>query len=179
MAPFRDDDNVDAVAFDGASILRSLLFQESDLVLQASKSQPASQKGPADLTNAVGALAPHPRRFPPAGGAMPISIRPNPLVHRTAEERDEVAPLHVWMAPGWQEIIWRAALRSLAVMCPACRCSPNRLLALMGSANRGLIIRTGSTSQRSARLLSVASDRPTVPSRVIALSQAPELGLAA
>src|SRR3954470_10216698 len=42
----------------------------------------------------------------------------------------------------------------------------------MESANRGLIIRTGSMSQRSARLLSVASDRPTVPSRVIALSQA-------
>src|SRR4051812_42127829 len=39
----------------------------------------------------------------------------------------------------------------------------------MESANRGLIIRTGSTSQRSARLLSVASDRPTVPSRVIFL----------
>src|SRR4051794_14674197 len=45
----------------------------------------------------------------------------------------------------------------------------------MESANRGLIIRTGSTSHRSVRLLSVASDRPTVPSRVIALSQAPEL----
>jgi light-regulated signal transduction histidine kinase (bacteriophytochrome) len=26
---------------------------------------------------------------------------------------------HVWMAPAWQEIIWRAAQRSLAVMCPA------------------------------------------------------------
>ena len=24
----------------------------------------------------------------------------------------------------WQEIIWRAAQRSLAVMCPACWCSP-------------------------------------------------------
>ena len=82
---------------------------------------------------------------------------------------------HVWMAPAWQEIIWRAAQRSLAVMCPAFGCSPNRLLALMESANRGLITRTGSTSHRSVRLLSVASDRPTVPSRVIALSQAPEL----
>jgi hypothetical protein len=27
---------------------------------------------------------------------------------------------HVWMATAWQEIIWRAAQRSLAVMCPAC-----------------------------------------------------------
>src|SRR5215472_14128673 len=46
---------------------------------------------------------------------------------------------HVWMAPAWQEIIWRAAQRSLAVMCPACWCSPGGLLALMGSANRVLI----------------------------------------
>ena len=54
---------------------------------------------------------------------------------------------HVWMAPAWQEIIWRAAQRSLAVMCPACWCSPGGLLALMGSANRVLIIRTGSMSR--------------------------------
>src|SRR5262249_50882397 len=65
----------------------------------------------------------------------------------TAEERDELAPFHVWMAPAWQEIIWRAAQRSLAVMCPACWCSPGGLLALMGSANRVLIIRTGSMSR--------------------------------
>src|SRR5262249_35253274 len=38
---------------------------------------------------------------------------------RAADERDELATLHVWMAPAWQEIIWRAAQRSLAVMCPA------------------------------------------------------------
>src|SRR5262245_1957132 len=31
-----------------------------------------------------------------------------------------IGTLHVWMAPAWQEIIWRAAQRSLAVMCPAC-----------------------------------------------------------
>src|SRR5262249_42707674 len=61
--------------------------------------------------------------------------------------RDELAPPHVWMAPAWQEIIWRAAQRSLAVMCPACWCSPGGLLALMGSANRVLIIRTGSMSR--------------------------------
>src|SRR5262249_52062749 len=67
-----------------------------------------------------------------------------------AEQRDEFAPLHVWMAPVWQEIIWRAAQRSLAVMCPACWCSPGGLLALMGSANRGLIIRAGSMSKFSA-----------------------------
>jgi hypothetical protein len=28
---------------------------------------------------------------------------------RAAEERDEVAAVHVWMAPAWQEIIRRAA----------------------------------------------------------------------
>src|SRR5262245_1303734 len=64
-----------------------------------------------------------------------------------AQQRDEIAPPHVWMAPAWQEIIWRAAQRSLAVMCPACWCSPGGLLARMGSANRVLIIRTGSMSR--------------------------------
>ena len=64
-----------------------------------------------------------------------------------AEQRDELAALHVWMAPAWQEIIWRAAQRSLAVMCPACWCSPGGLLALMGFANRVLIIQTGSMSR--------------------------------
>ena len=64
-----------------------------------------------------------------------------------AEQCDECATLHVWMAPAWQEIIWRAAQRSLAVMCPACWCSPGGPLALMGSANRVLIIRTGSVSR--------------------------------
>src|SRR4249920_2081054 len=43
-----------------------------------------------------------------------------PRRRRAAEQRDEVATLHVWMAPAWQEIIWRTAQRSLAVMCPAC-----------------------------------------------------------
>src|SRR5215831_2838864 len=73
--------------------------------------------------------------------------RERPCRHCAAEQRDELAPLHVWMAPAWQEIIWRAAQRSLAVMCPACWCSPGGLLALMGSANRVLIIRTGSMSR--------------------------------
>src|SRR4051812_24519592 len=45
--------------------------------------------------------------------------RERPCYCRAAEERDELAALHVWMATAWQEIIWRAALRSLAVMCPA------------------------------------------------------------
>src|SRR5262249_21187248 len=67
---------------------------------------------------------------------------------RAAEERDEMAAAHhVWMAAAWQEIIWRAAQRSLAVMCPACSRSPDGLLALMESANRGLITRAGSMSQ--------------------------------
>src|SRR5262249_45868436 len=58
-----------------------------------------------------------------------------------------IAPLHVWMAPAWQEKIERAAQKSLAVMCPACSRSPDGLLALMGSANRGLITRAGSMSR--------------------------------
>ena len=66
---------------------------------------------------------------------------------RAAKERYELAAVHVWMAPAWQEIIWRAAQRSLAVMCPACWCSPGGLLALMESANRGLITRAGSMSR--------------------------------
>src|SRR5262245_36615348 len=60
---------------------------------------------------------------------------------------DEPAPFHVWMAPAWQEKIERAAQKSLAVMCPACSRSPDGLLALMGSANRGLITRAGSMSR--------------------------------
>jgi hypothetical protein len=55
--------------------------------------------------------------------------------------------LHVWMAPAWQEITSRAAQKSLAVMCPACSRSPDGLLALMGSANRGLITQAGSMSR--------------------------------
>src|SRR6516162_9837765 len=73
--------------------------------------------------------------------------RERPRDSNAAEQRDELAAFHVWMAPAWQEIIWRAAQRSLAVMCPACWCSPGGLLALMGSANRVLIIRTGSMSR--------------------------------
>src|SRR5438477_57416 len=34
---------------------------------------------------------------------------------RAAEQRDELAALHVWMAPAWQEITSRAAQKSLAV----------------------------------------------------------------
>ena len=55
--------------------------------------------------------------------------------------------IHVWMAPAWQEEMQRAAQKSLAVMCPACSRSPDGLLALMESANRGLITRAGSMSQ--------------------------------
>jgi hypothetical protein len=39
---------------------------------------------------------------------------------------------HVWMAPALQEIMLRVEQMSLAVMCPACWCSPGGLLALMG-----------------------------------------------
>src|SRR5262249_4952767 len=86
-----------------------------------------------------------------ANAAHPLALlrprRERPRRRRAAQQRDELAALHVWMAPAWQEIIWRAAQRSLAVMCAACWCSPRGLLALMGSANRGLIIRTGSMSR--------------------------------
>src|SRR5262249_5436126 len=75
------------------------------------------------------------------------ACRERPRRRRAAEKRDERAASHVWMAPAWQEIIWRAAQRSLAVMCPACWCSPGGLLALMGCANRVLIIQTGSMSR--------------------------------
>jgi hypothetical protein len=54
---------------------------------------------------------------------------------------------HVWMAPAPQEILLRVEQLSLAVMCPARWCSPDGLLALMGSANRGLITRAGSMSR--------------------------------
>ena len=70
-----------------------------------------------------------------------------PACDCAAEQRDEIAPSHVWMAPAWQEKIERAAQKALAVMCPACSRSPDGLLALMGSANRGLITRAGSMSQ--------------------------------
>src|SRR5262249_40868319 len=60
--------------------------------------------------------------------------RERPRRRCAAEQREELAPPHVWMAPAWQEIIWRAAQRSLAVMCPACSRSPDGLLALMESA---------------------------------------------
>jgi hypothetical protein len=44
-----------------------------------------------------------------------MSVLPRP----EGEQGDELAPLHVWMAPTSQEIMWRVAQRSLAVMCPA------------------------------------------------------------
>src|SRR5262249_28180498 len=84
---------------------------------------------------------------PPHALTLLRARRERPRYRSAAEQRDECAALHVWMAPAWQEIIWRAAQRSLAVMCPACWCSPGGLLALMGSANRVLIIRTGSMSR--------------------------------
>src|SRR5262249_37044463 len=67
--------------------------------------------------------------------------RERPRGCRATEQRDEVAPSHVWMAPAWQEKSERDAQRSLAVMCPACSRSPDGLLALMESANRVLITR--------------------------------------
>src|SRR5215472_1670894 len=66
----------------------------------------------------------------PTGGQRRLLRARRERPHRrAAEQGDELAPFHVWMAPAWQEIIWRAAQRSLAVMCPACWCSPGGLLA--------------------------------------------------
>src|SRR5215831_17277732 len=95
---------------------------------------PAGNLGFATESGDHGVAAGCPRRERPGG-------------RRAAEKGNELAAFHVWMAPAWQEIIWRAAQRSLAVMCPACWCSPGGLLALMGSANRVLIIQTGSMSR--------------------------------
>jgi len=91
----------------------------------------------------IGLLAPAntPIRFIRSGGCACAASG------HAAEQCDELAPFHVWMAPAWQEITSRAAQKSLAVMCPACSRSPDGLLALMESANRGLIIRAGSMSQ--------------------------------
>src|SRR5262249_26777017 len=70
---------------------------------------------------------------------------------------DELASFHVWMAPAWQEIIWRAAQRSLAVMCPACWCSPGGLLALMGRS--GCCARAASGHAAAAPPSSVMNSR--------------------
>jgi hypothetical protein len=51
---------------------------------------------------------------------------------------------HVWMAPAVQEVMGRAWCRGRL---QSCWCSPGGLLALMGSAHRDLIIRTGSLSR--------------------------------
>src|SRR5262249_1750700 len=109
-----------------------LHFVEKGLVNGSGKRHRAIWTDIADTSDPVGKLR---------------ARRERPCDCRPTEQRDERAALHVWMAPAWQEIIWRAAQRSLAVMCPACWCSPGGLLALMGSANRVLIIRTGSMSR--------------------------------
>src|SRR5438552_16822730 len=81
---------------------------------------------------------------------------------RAAEQPDELAPPHVWMAPAWQEEMQRAARKSLAVMCPACSRSPDGLLALMESANRGLMCRWPPTGQWDCSVPSGARLRSTV-----------------
>src|SRR4051812_31894191 len=43
--------------------------------------------------------------------------RERPCYCRAAEERDELAALHVWMALAWQEIIWRTA-QGVCTLCP-------------------------------------------------------------
>src|SRR5215831_20383462 len=58
------------------------------------------------------------RRKPITGIAGCCARRERPR-SRAPEQHDERAPLHVWMAPAWQEITSRAAQKSLAVMCPA------------------------------------------------------------
>src|SRR5262249_4001858 len=74
-----------------------------------------------------------PQRERPRGGA--------------GEQQYEGAAVHLGVGPPLPEKIERAAQKSLAVMCPACSRSPDGLLALMRSANRGLITRAGSMSR--------------------------------
>src|SRR6516162_740089 len=90
----------------------------------------------AATENSIAEPAPSTAETSAGSSRFPPVVRVTSSRGRAAEQRDERAPSHVWMAPAWQEIIWRAAQRSLAVMCPACWCSPGGLLALMGSANR-------------------------------------------
>ena len=74
-----------------------------------------------DMSNAVAALRIADRR---------------PKQQRAANERaQQIAPSHVRMFPAPQEILLRVEQLSLAVVCPAHWCSPDGLLALMGSAN--------------------------------------------
>src|SRR5438128_2261720 len=65
--------------------------------------------------------------------------RERPRGCRAAERRDELAALHVWMAPAWQEEMQRAAQKSLAVMCPACSRSPDGLLVCVPKTSSFLI----------------------------------------
>src|SRR5262249_50767041 len=109
--------------------------------------QPLMESCEARLSFSIIGDGIHEHADPPYPVRLLRACRERPCSSRAAEQRDELASFHVWMAPAWQEIIWRAAQRSLAVMCPACWCSPGGLLALMGSANRVLIIRTGSMSR--------------------------------
>src|SRR6058998_2365951 len=99
------------------------------------------------MLNGIAPRTAHQHADPPLLVRLLRARRERPRGGRTSDKRDERAALHVWMAPAWQEITSRAAQKSLAVMCPACSRSPDGLLALMGSANRGLITRAGSMSQ--------------------------------
>ena len=92
------------VAADGPAQLRQPLQERPDAGLKFRIVRGCGQEH---------ADAPHPL-------ALLRARRERPRRRRAAEQRDELAPLHVWMAPAWQEIISRAAQRSLAVMCPAC-----------------------------------------------------------
>src|SRR5262249_7353231 len=67
----------------------------------------------------------------------PASGTPVAGLYEPPSSVDEFSPVHVWMAPAWQEKMQRAAQKSPAVMYPACSRSPDGLLALMESANRG------------------------------------------
>src|SRR5262249_47628438 len=129
----------------GATLRPAILDRDSTTLDPAEFAQPLHEGGdPLALGCRRG------RAQVPDGRQLPRLLRARrerPRNRRAAEQRDEFTALHVWMAPAWQEIIWRAAQKSLAVMCPACWCSPGGLLALMGCANRVLIIRTGSMSR--------------------------------
>src|SRR5262245_370863 len=60
------------------------------------------------------------------------------------------APLHVWMAPAWQEEMQRAAQKSLAVMCPACSFGLHRQRAVV---TRQSLVEPLQLLQRSAAVV--------------------------
>ena len=102
--------------------LRNVLQMSERRALQPrcrrSQDDPLSLTPPPDveLRTRLRDLANHRRRFATGprrsmtGYCWSLRARrERPRRRRAGKQRDELAPLHVWMAPAWQEIIWRAA----------------------------------------------------------------------